>query len=411
MSGKTEERREAFAASVARALESDVVPWARPGLPSTAPRSAVSDRQYTGLNAMYLLERMGAEGFSDPRWITYKDAQSQALDVRAGERGVSLEHWEKGRDGKLRVYGYRVFNVQQLSVRLPFEPLSPDFEKADGILRRAGAGTPSKRSPEAYQDAFRTLSEERANRLAEVHTPELRALRASIAASTLLREVGIAAERDPDAPTKQWAQSIRRNPREFFRATRDAGHIVAELVAEREAQRARDEARGDRETVQKARAVIESTAPIPRGGADHNLPDVDLDNVQENVMAALDEAATEVKVLHGAAAEKESAASEAKSKALGAAKAVLGPRVLVTDAQAGRSYRGKIIAMTDTHAIQRISENQAVLHEIGSMAREAALEVGSDVSVTLHRNGSSTVKARSEERAEQERQNEREARR
>lgn len=398
MSGKTEERREAFAASVARALESDVVPWARPGLPSATPRSAVSDRQYTGLNAMYLLERMGAEGFSDPRWITYKDAQSQALDVRAGERGVSLEHWEKGRDGKLRVYGYRVFNVQQLSVRLPFEPLSPDFEKADGILRRAGAGTPSKRSPEAYQDAFRTLSEERANRLAEVHTPELRALRASIAASTLLREVGIAAERDPDAPTKQWAQSIRRNPREFFRATRDA-------------QRARDKARGDRETVQKARAVIESTAPIPRGGTDHNLPDVDLDNVQENVMAALDEAATEVKVLHGAAAEKESAASEAKSKALGAAKAVLGPRVLVTDAQAGRSYRGKIIAMTDTHAIQRISENQAVLHEIGIMAREAVLEVGSDVSVTLHKNGSSTVKARSEERAEQERQNEREARR
>ena len=67
--------------------------------------------------------------------------------------------------------------------------------------------------------------------------------------------------------------------------------------------------------------------------------------------------------------------------------------------------------MTNTHAIQRISENQAVLHEIGIMAREAALEVGSDVSVTLHKNGSSTVKARSEERAEQERQNEREARR
>ena len=52
MSGRTEERREAFAASVVRALESGIVPWARPGLPSTAPRSAVSDRQYTGLNAM-----------------------------------------------------------------------------------------------------------------------------------------------------------------------------------------------------------------------------------------------------------------------------------------------------------------------------------------------------------------------
>lgn len=135
MSGKTEERREAFAASVVRALESDIVPWARPGLPSAAPRSMVSDRRYTGLNAMYLLERMGAEGFSDPRWITYKDARSRDLDVRAGERGVSLEHWEKGRDGTLRVYGYRVFNVQQLNDRLPFEPLSPDFEKADGILR------------------------------------------------------------------------------------------------------------------------------------------------------------------------------------------------------------------------------------------------------------------------------------
>ena len=116
-------------------------------------------------------------------------------------------------------------------------------------------------------------------------------------------------------------------------------------------------------------------------------------------------------VLHGAAAEKESVASEAKSKALGAAKAVLGPRVLVTDAQAGKNYRGKIVAMTDTHAIQRISENQAVLHEIGSMAREAALEVGSDVSVTHHKIGRSTVKTRSEERTEQERQNEREARR
>lgn len=227
MSTKTEENRNAFAEKVAELLKNNVIPWENTEI-KVLPKSAVSGRNYVGLNAMYLMAQMAEKGYSDPRWITYKDAKDQENNVKAGETGVSLEHWEKQGES-LKVYSYRVFNVQQLKEPPSQENTVPNYSRADEMLQKLGVAPPQEKNLELYQKTFKAIIKARGNDLNEVHTQELRALRTSIAASVLLHEIGMGGSKSDDAPTKAWAQSIKHNPKELFQAIRDGSKIARDL--------------------------------------------------------------------------------------------------------------------------------------------------------------------------------------
>ena len=139
MPSATEKRRTELAERVSRSLEAGVIPWQRREVPDAPVKSAVSGREYFGLNAMYLMEKCAEKGYTDPRFITASEANKNGVYVKKGEHGTVLEHWAEGSDGKMKPHGYSVFNVQQLSGKLPIpEPDKPNLEKAAEMLKNAG---------------------------------------------------------------------------------------------------------------------------------------------------------------------------------------------------------------------------------------------------------------------------------
>lgn len=68
-------------------LEKGVAPWRRPWRGGeAAPRNAVSQRPYRGVNALLL----GTLGFVDPRFVTFRQAHALGGCVRKGEKGFPV---------------------------------------------------------------------------------------------------------------------------------------------------------------------------------------------------------------------------------------------------------------------------------------------------------------------------------
>jgi antirestriction protein ArdC len=409
MTSATEKRREELAERVSRSLEAGVVPWQRRELPDAPIQSAVSGREYFGLNAMYLMEKCAEKGYADPRFITASEANKNGMCVKKGEHGTVLEHWAEDSDGKMKPHGYSVFNVQQLNGKLPIPELDkPNLEKAAEMLKNAGIEIKPGSDVKEYRDAIKKLTVKNAEELGltqTVHTPELLALRYSIASAMAMREAGIPVEQTEGTPTKSWAQSIRRDPSQLSKAARDgnllAGAVLVDMGKNRETELFR--ANQERAEAQKGQELAAEAAAIPRG-LDSNLPDADLSGVQEAVIEAADKAATQASDLRASASAREASVHEAGTgidkiaAARNVAKKELGDNAIVISAQPGHTYSGKIIGLLggitspESGAIQAISDNQAVLHDIKHISDKGILKVGEDVSLAVDEQGYSTVR-------------------
>ncbi|MDR1482130.1 MAG: ArdC family protein, partial [Synergistaceae bacterium] len=394
MASATEKRREEFAERVARALDTGVVPWQRKGVPDTPVRSAVSGRNYNGLNALYLMEECADKDYRDPRFITASEANKNGLYVRKGEHGTVLEYWAQGSDGKIKPHGYSVFNVQQLNGRLTIpESDKPNLEHAAQMLKNAGIEIKPGSGVKEYQDAIKRLTVkngEEAGFNHSAHTPELLALRYSVASTLAMRKAGIPVERVEGAPTKSWARSIKNDPSQLSKAARDgsllADAVLADMGHIRESELFR--AGQERAEAQRGQEIVSEVSTIPRG-LDSNLPNADLSGVQEAVIAASDKAASQVNGLRASASSREAGAGIDKISAAGnIAKQRLGDGAFVTNAQPGKTYSGKVIGILggltsspNRDAIQAISDNHAILHDIRNISAESNLKIGEDITL------------------------------
>lgn len=83
--------------TILKSLETGTAPWVKPwkdGNPAIgAPRNAVSEKAYRGINIPLLLVSEMANGFNDSRWMTYKQAQEMGGNVRKGEKGTQIVFW------------------------------------------------------------------------------------------------------------------------------------------------------------------------------------------------------------------------------------------------------------------------------------------------------------------------------
>ncbi|MDH0187698.1 zincin-like metallopeptidase domain-containing protein [Stenotrophomonas sp. GD03993] len=266
-------------------LERGVAPWQKPWAAGERfrPFNPISGNDYRGINSVYLMSR----GFSDPRWLTYKQAQAQGAQVRRGQKGTRIEYWKfhgtepvlddagnpiKNADGsdrlqkveytRPRVFHAVVFNAQQIDGMPPRElrPLGPELERhaaAEAILRSSGArithggdrafyslSTDSITLPprEQFQDAggyYSTALHElghwtgHAERLdrdlrhpfgSEGYARE--ELRAEIASLMMGDTLGIGHNPDRHAAyVGSWIKALKEDPREIFRAAADAEKI------------------------------------------------------------------------------------------------------------------------------------------------------------------------------------------
>lgn len=229
-----------------------------------------------------------AQGYSDPRWMTFNQARGAGYKIKKGSRGTSIEYWQfksktpiKDKSGKTvrdsngdKVYleaklrkplvaRFTVFNGEQIEGLPEIEPKAvvPDWERdkrVEGILSKSGADIKHVGGNRAYYSLFRdqivlpkpsqfvssakyyavalhelghwTGHESRLNRDmsggfgSEQYAKE--ELRAEIFSFMLGGELRLG--HDPGqhmAYVDHWIKALENDPREIFRASADAAKI------------------------------------------------------------------------------------------------------------------------------------------------------------------------------------------
>ncbi|CNI08152.1 antirestriction protein [Yersinia kristensenii] len=165
--------------SIIKALEAGVKPWVCPwqrvkGM-SGIPANYTTGASYSGMNIMLLWASASMHGFTDGRWLTYKQASAEGAQVRKGEKGTTAIFYttlekedEQGETTKIPMLKtFTVFNVQQID-GLPLETTEPDvspasepaafelFPQVETLMQQCGA-TITERGQAAY---FRPSTDE-----------------------------------------------------------------------------------------------------------------------------------------------------------------------------------------------------------------------------------------------------------
>ncbi|MEE9355659.1 MAG: zincin-like metallopeptidase domain-containing protein [Methylococcaceae bacterium] len=270
-------------------LEEGTASWQKPWKPGEIrmPHNPVSGSKYRGSNALWL----EMQGRGDPRWMTYKQAQSIGAQVVKGEKGTLIQYWKftdqipmRDKNGKVvtnadgskkmvtirldrpKVFSAVVFNAGQVNGITPLEVVEPEWdrhERAETILNHSGVsihhdqanGALYKLSTDSIhlpgREQFETADKYYATVLHELghatgHPSRLdrglsgafgsetyarEELRAEIASLMIGDEVGIG--HDPGqhaAYVKSWIKVLKEDPKEILRAARDAEAIMDHMV-------------------------------------------------------------------------------------------------------------------------------------------------------------------------------------
>jgi antirestriction protein ArdC/phage/plasmid primase-like uncharacterized protein len=266
-------------------LKEGTSPWQKPWQDGQVfgPYNPTTGNRYRGVNIIALM----ATDFSDPRWMTYKQAQSHGWQVKRGEKSTQIQHWiweeervrlgENGQpelDGqgkpiKERVHLERpkviaaaVFNAQQIEGIPPIEVKRDldwnPIERAEKLLKASNARIQHSAQSDAFyrlatdtihlpnQDRFSSAGDYYSTALHELghwtgHPDRLdrdlknpfgsvgyarEELRAEIASLILGSELGIGYDPGQHASyVDHWIQILTESPKEILYATADAERI------------------------------------------------------------------------------------------------------------------------------------------------------------------------------------------
>jgi antirestriction protein ArdC len=160
--GNSKDAKERVLAGLLEKIKEGKAPWRKPFKDDAnlagafVPRNPASKHIYTGINSLVLKLSQQIGGYSDPRWMTYNQAQELGGQVRKGEKGVQIlipfKNVRREKDsatgeekvaGSYVTFGAKaVFNVEQIDgLNLPSvkdeagEPKTP-LEAQDFILDR-----------------------------------------------------------------------------------------------------------------------------------------------------------------------------------------------------------------------------------------------------------------------------------
>ena len=164
---KFKEEREKFVDDVIKSLEAGKIPWEKDWEKVSGPvHNPITGTKYRGINNIKLYAAMIKKGYTDNRWVTFKQAQKEEWKIRKGEKGTSIEIFkyydkltkkdldremlralslEKQREyfqENVYIMGktYTVFNGEQIEGIPPLEykKKEVDYNKLDKIIENSG---------------------------------------------------------------------------------------------------------------------------------------------------------------------------------------------------------------------------------------------------------------------------------
>jgi len=273
--------RQQITDDIIKAMEAGTPPWRKGWTSGSLHYNASTGKPYGGINQVLL----GMLAYTDPRWLTYKQAEALGVQVRKGEHGtrivkmIEVDRRKAEAGGKdqetlaeeggkaLVMKAYTVFNASQIDGMAPMPEREPGVEPAEaveavvwglqdtGMKLNFGAGQPAYyprtdeiRMPQArdfksIDDFHSTVLHECAHgtghpkRLARLHMDARfgsaeyarEELRAELASAIMTGVLGL-----PPGPTmieqhaaylSSWLEALRRDKNEIFRAAADAQKI------------------------------------------------------------------------------------------------------------------------------------------------------------------------------------------
>ncbi|MCV3371732.1 zincin-like metallopeptidase domain-containing protein [Campylobacter lari] len=79
---------------IIESLKNGTAPWIKPwkgiDLTNNMPYNPITNKPYNGINSINLM----LQNYNDPRWLTYKQAQSINAQVRKGEKSTLIQYWQ-----------------------------------------------------------------------------------------------------------------------------------------------------------------------------------------------------------------------------------------------------------------------------------------------------------------------------
>jgi antirestriction protein ArdC len=410
---KVEDNRETFVGRVTQSLEEGVIPWRRPELPVESQHNAVSGRSYGGLNALFLMEAAGTAGYTDPRWLTRKEAETHGFKPRTGEKSTKLEFWGKDEEGNLTARAYSAFNIQQFygqekGAPTKAEDRQPDPAKVEEFFKKVGMELPSDRGTESCQKAVQDLiasNAEKSETMIKIPSPQLKALRMSIAGTFLMQEAGIPLSMPMNAPTESWAKTLRLNPKELFRATKDAVKLTNEILSRAKNQERAEELSqetsaekpfepeiGQRVTFQPHDGKTKLTGIVKEVGEN----EVVLQCGRVTVPALRDKGTFTEAPEPDRTSTKEYAQEQAQKH--------VGEQGNVFTAKGEDAiYQGSIVELTPAFAIQKVGED-TILHRLKDLekANHSLIQIGQDVAITKGGKGEILVEPWNKEQTQEQ---------
>ena len=161
--GTTKPYYEQISERLIEQLEQGTAPFTKPWVPGehVLPYNPTTGNEYKGSNSLWLQ----MQGRSDPRWLTYKQAQAVDAQVVKGERGTKIQYWkfpdkdDESADDQKRtrpsVFSATVFNAEQIDglAELQRESVQPAWqrhERAEALLIASGASLANDQADRAF---------------------------------------------------------------------------------------------------------------------------------------------------------------------------------------------------------------------------------------------------------------------
>jgi len=154
---KSVQHRQNVAEVMLNAIEKGVAPWQKPWDPNKVrqlPFNPTTENAYQGMNSFWL----SMQGYDDPRWMTFKQAQKIGANVNKGEKGTLVERvvhsWKRHAkdehgnprfddDGQevMETVNYQggvlvravVFNAQQINGIAPYQAPERTFDQIPNV--------------------------------------------------------------------------------------------------------------------------------------------------------------------------------------------------------------------------------------------------------------------------------------